>query len=81
MENKKLQSIVAQFALDAPVVEIKPLGAGFINDTFMVNTVGIASDYILQRKNKTIFTTIVFFTNKIGFRHRFFNYIKNRFFL
>ena len=65
MENKKLQSIVAQFALDAPVVEIKPLGAGFINDTFMVNTVGIASDYILQRKNKTIFTDVPAMMNNI----------------
>ena len=58
MVNEKLRSIVAQFVLDGPVAEIKPLGAGFINDTFKVNTVGCASDYILQRKNKTIFADV-----------------------
>jgi len=66
MVNEKLRSIVAQFVLDGPVAEIKPLGAGFINDTFKVNTVGCASDYILQRKNKTIFADVPAMMNNIS---------------
>lgn len=65
MVNEKLQSVVDQFVLEGPVAEIKPLGAGFINDTFKVNTIGDASDYILQRKNKTIFTDVPAMMNNI----------------
>ena len=66
MENKELQHIVDQFALDGPVEQIKALGAGFINDTFKVNTVGNHTDYILQRKNKTIFTDVPAMMNNIS---------------
>jgi Ser/Thr protein kinase RdoA (MazF antagonist) len=65
MDNQELQHIVDQFALDGPVAQIKPLGAGFINDTFKVDTVGEHADYILQRKNKTIFPDVPAMMNNI----------------
>ena len=35
---KDLSSIVAKFKVQGTVEEIKPLGAGLINDTYKVNT-------------------------------------------
>lgn len=54
----QLQEIASRFALDGPVAGIDSLGEGFINDTFIVRTEGDAPDYILQRKNKAIFTDV-----------------------
>lgn len=48
--------IAAQFALEGNVLDIKPLGEGFINDTFVVTTDG--PRYILQRKNKNVFPDV-----------------------
>ena len=45
-----LLKIASQFDLEGSVSEIRPLGDGFINDTFVVKTAGDAPDYILQRK-------------------------------
>lgn len=56
--NMELKEIAAQFALKGNIREIKPLGEGFINDTFVVRTDGDSPDYILQRKNKSIFPDI-----------------------
>lgn len=53
-----LQQIASQFALEGPVTVIDSLGEGFINDTFIVRTAGDAPDYILQRKNKSIFPDV-----------------------
>lgn len=53
-----LTSIGKQFAFEGTVKEIRPLGEGLINDTFFVETKGNSPDYILQRKNKNIFTDI-----------------------
>ncbi|WP_418992272.1 phosphotransferase enzyme family protein [Alistipes sp.] len=53
-----LQEIASHFALAGPVLKIDSLGEGFINDTFIVRTAGDAPDYILQRKNKTIFRDV-----------------------
>ena len=50
-----LLKIASQFDLEGSVSEIRPLGDGFINDTFVVKTAGDAPDYILQRKNHLIF--------------------------
>ena len=53
---KDLSSIVAKFNTQGTITEIKPLGAGLINDTYKVNTQEAdAPDYVLQR------TTIPFF--------------------
>ncbi|WP_165043096.1 phosphotransferase enzyme family protein [Dysgonomonas sp. ZJ709] len=55
---KTLLNIGEQFAFDGIVEEIKPLGEGLINETFFVTTKGEAPNYILQQKNKNIFTDI-----------------------
>ena len=55
--EQKLKNIASSFRTDAEVVSVRPLGEGFINDTFIVETKG-SKRYILQRKNKNIFTDI-----------------------
>ncbi|MFV0265910.1 MAG: phosphotransferase enzyme family protein [Draconibacterium sp.] len=54
----ELTAIVRNFKLEGQVEEVKPLGEGFINDTFIIKTVGDSPNYILQRKNKNIFSPI-----------------------
>ena len=49
--------IAGRFALDGSAVEVRPLGEGFINDTFVVTTNGPLR-YILQRKNKAVFPDV-----------------------
>lgn len=58
MNNEKLFAIAHLFDLEGVVAEIKPLGEGFINDTFIVRTEGDAPNYILQRKNHLIFPDV-----------------------
>ena len=53
-----LQDIASHFALQGPIDSIDSLGDGFINDTFLIRTAGDAPDYILQRKNKSIFPNV-----------------------
>lgn len=56
---KDLSSIVAKFKVQGTVEEIKPLGAGLINDTYKVNTKEAdAPDYVLQRINHAIFQNV-----------------------
>lgn len=53
------EKIFNQFAYEGEVSSIKPLGEGFINDTFIVRTVDDATpDYILQRKNHNVFPDV-----------------------
>lgn len=56
--NKPSQKLLSQFDFEGVVVDAKPLGEGLINDTFFVTTEGDKPNYILQRKNKNIFTDI-----------------------
>ncbi len=57
--NTNLNHIASKFQLDGNVESIRPLGEGFINDTFFVKTVGDKhADYLLQRKNKNIFKDV-----------------------
>ena len=56
--NAKLNEIAGRFAIAGEIESIAPLGEGFINDTFIVRTAGEAPDYILQRKNKSIFPDV-----------------------
>lgn len=56
--NLKLENVANQFAIEGKLSEIKPLGQGFINDTFIVKVTNPDKRYILQRKNKNIFTNI-----------------------
>lgn len=55
---KDLLSICASFDLEGKAVEVVPLGEGFINDTFIVKTDNPERSYLLQRKNKKIFTNV-----------------------
>lgn len=58
MEQKDLQSIVAQFNIEGNVTEVKPLGNGLINTTYKVVTEGTAPDYVLQHVNNAIFPDV-----------------------
>lgn len=54
-----LLEISKKFAIEGTIADVKPLGEGFINDTFIIKTTADATpDYILQRKNKNIFTNV-----------------------
>lgn len=56
---KDLLSIVSHFELKGTIHEIKPLGAGLINDTYKVTTQeSEAPDYVLQRINHIIFQNV-----------------------
>lgn len=52
------QKVSTQFQFNGKVNEITPLGQGFINDTFIVSMQESEVRYILQRKNKNIFTDV-----------------------
>lgn len=55
----KLREIAKQFKIESEIESIKPLGEGFINDTYTISTKDAnASNYLLQRKNKNIFKNI-----------------------
>lgn len=57
--SQALKSIAENFRIEGEIYSIKPLGEGFINDTYIVQTVGKeASNYLFQRKNKTIFKDV-----------------------
>lgn len=56
--NIDLTKIANKFQLEGTVSDVKPLGEGFINDTFIIKTEGDSPTYILQRKNKNIFSPI-----------------------
>ena len=58
MTQERLNAIATQFMLDGQIETIEPLGEGFINDTFVVRSVGDAPDYILQRKNHVVFPDV-----------------------
>jgi Ser/Thr protein kinase RdoA (MazF antagonist) len=57
MKNK-LEEIAGKFQVEGKIIEVQPLGEGFINDTFIIKTEGKSPNYILQRKNKRIFSPI-----------------------
>lgn len=50
--------IAEQFQITGKVKSVEQLGEGFINDTYIVDTEGDSPRYILQRKNKNIFSPI-----------------------
>ena len=58
MAETNMLAIAEKFALDGTIAEIKALGDGFINDTFIVKTEGNTPNYILQRKNHQIFPDV-----------------------
>ena len=38
MNHTELMSLASEFMIDAPIESVDSLGAGFINDTFVVKT-------------------------------------------
>lgn len=56
MMDNHLLNIANKFAFDQEIVDIKALGKGFINDTYIVTTQ--CRRYILQRKNHNIFPDV-----------------------
>ncbi|SHJ61780.1 Phosphotransferase enzyme family protein [Tangfeifania diversioriginum] len=56
--NTDLTEIAGKFQLDGKIDEVTQLGEGFINDTFIIKTKGNSPSYILQRKNKNVFSPI-----------------------
>lgn len=56
--TNKLFDIAGQFLTEGGIVEIKPLGEGFINDTYKITTENGQPDYLLQRKNKNVFPDV-----------------------
>ncbi len=55
--NDQLSEIISRFDIISGEYEIRPLGPGFINDTFIVRIDGRPL-YILQRKNHLIFPDV-----------------------
>ncbi|MBR1544020.1 MAG: aminoglycoside phosphotransferase family protein [Muribaculaceae bacterium] len=53
-----LLSVAQNFRIGTDIVSIKPLGEGFINDTFIIHTSGHNRKFILQRKNKVVFPDV-----------------------
>ena len=56
--KSSLTEIASNFQIDGEIIEVKNLGEGFINDTFIIKTSEGFPNYILQRKNKSIFSPI-----------------------
>ena len=56
--NTSLKNIAREFKIEGKIDHVKPLGDGFINDTFIITTTGKSPNYILQRKNKKVFSPI-----------------------
>lgn len=70
----QLNAIANSFMLEGDVTAVRPLGEGFINDTFIVETTS-GTRYILQRKNKNIFTNVPAMMDNIV---RVTNHLKNK---
>ncbi|MDR1517737.1 MAG: aminoglycoside phosphotransferase family protein [Dysgonamonadaceae bacterium] len=62
-EIEKLRNIAFQFIPETKDIEIKPLGAGHINDSFKVTADG--KEYVLQRINHAIFKNVPELQNNI----------------
>ncbi len=53
-----LKEIAGKFRLEGTLKNVAPLGEGFINDTFIVEMQESTPRYILQRKNKRVFSPV-----------------------
>jgi Ser/Thr protein kinase RdoA (MazF antagonist) len=55
---KGLDIVISHFLPQGGVEEVRPLGNGLINDTYIVKTAGLGHDYVLQRINNAIFKNV-----------------------
>ncbi|MEN8248179.1 MAG: aminoglycoside phosphotransferase family protein [Bacteroidota bacterium] len=53
-----LISIANSFQIEGEIDQVKVLGEGYVNDTYIVTTKGNSPSYIMQRKNRRIFSSI-----------------------
>lgn len=58
LTQKELTERASAFAIEGDILAVEPVGEGFINDTYHVRTAGSAPDYILQRKNSSVFPDV-----------------------
>lgn len=73
-----LQAIARQFQLEAPVLDVAPLGDGLINDTYKITCQEIAGkkvNYVLQRINHAIFQDVPLMQDNID---RITRHIRNK---
>lgn len=56
--NTNLKEIAGKFRLEGTVKNVTQLGEGFINDTYIIETKDGFPRYILQRKNKRVFSPV-----------------------
>ncbi len=61
--DTQMLEIARKFDVDGEISEIRPLGPGFINDTFVIRTP--KARYILQRKNHIVFPDVPGMMNNI----------------
>ncbi len=74
--ERPLRELAARFQIEGTVQQVRQLGEGFINDTYIVETAEpTAPDYILQRKNRHIFNNIPAMMDNIL---RVTNHLKNK---
>lgn len=66
MQQSNLRAIAQEFAFEGNIVDIRALGEGFINDTFVVTTEGDSPNYILQRKNHHVFGDVAAMMDNIS---------------
>lgn len=67
--------IAQSFSFEGEILQVKPFGDGLINDTFFVETKGDSPNYILQKKNKNIFTDVPAMMDNI---HRVTTHLKQK---
>ncbi|MDR0544096.1 MAG: aminoglycoside phosphotransferase family protein [Odoribacteraceae bacterium] len=60
-----LREISQHFSFAGVAEDIRPIGEGLINETFLVQTGNGSPNYILQRKNRHIFTDVPAMMNNI----------------
>lgn len=70
-----VNEIASNFKFEGTVTKVAAFGDGLINDTFLVETEGNAPNYILQRKNKNIFTDVPAMMDNI---HRVTTHLKKK---
>lgn len=57
-DNGGHEAIARAFSIPCPILEVRKMGEGFINDTLLVVTPEGFCNYILQRKNRNVFPEV-----------------------
>lgn len=60
-----MKKIAQLFNIEGTIAEVRPLGEGLINDTYLVLTEGDGDDYVLQRINTNVFPDVEMVMNNI----------------